>query len=246
MKEAPTRACLLLHGFGGTPAEMEPLVPALEALGCKAVLPMYPGHGSTLDDFRRTAFPDWLDCAERHFASLTREHDRVLVIGFSMGGSIALSLAAKYRDLPQLAGVVALSPVYDLYQRSLLFRGVGALARGLWRKWRPQESRRGAPYQGHENIWYLPHIISLGKGVRAMKALLPMLRCPLFLAGEVNDRVCPPDAALKIARATASRDVSVRWVRMQEPGRRHMLTMHQDTREAVAAAVAGFAARVML
>jgi len=243
-----------LHGFGGTPFEMEPLVPALEELGCTVVLPAYPGHGTTVDDFRTTFFPDWLGCAERHFLALTREHARVLLIGFSMGGSIALSLAAKHRVLPQLVGVVALSPVYDLYRRELLFRSFGAGVRGLWKKWRPQhleqkttssESRRIAPYQGYEKVLCLPQVLSLAKGLRGMKVLLPDLACPLFMMSEVNDRISPPDTALAIARAVASRDVSVRWVRMLERiTSHHMLTTHRDTRDQVAAAVAEFAARM--
>lgn len=255
MKGPSTTACLLLHGFGGTPFEMEPLVPALEALGCTVALPAYPGHGTTVDDFRKTFFPDWLGCAERHFLSLSKEHGRVLLIGFSMGGSIALSLAAKHRDLPQLAGVAALSPVHDLHRRYLLFRRLSAGMRGLWKQWGPQgsgqkteipESRLIAPYQGYENVLCIPQVLSLDRGVHAMKALLPSLTCPLFMMGEVNDRICPPDAALAIARAVASRDVSVRWVRMLEQvTSHHMLTTHRDTRDQVAAAVAEFTTRMI-
>jgi carboxylesterase len=234
---------------------MEPLVPALEALDCTVVLPAYPGHGTTVDDFRTTFFPDWLGCAERHFVSLTREHERVLLAGFSMGGSIALSLAAKHHDLPQLAGVVALSPSYDLCRRELLLCSLVAGARGLWKRWLPQpvdqetassESRRIAPYQGYEKVICLPQVLSLARGLRDMKALLPKLACPLFMISEVNDRISPPDTALAIARTVASRDVTVRWVRMLEQiTSHHMLTTHRDTREQVAAAVAEFAARMI-
>jgi len=234
---------------------MEPLVPALEELGCTVVLPVYPGHGTTVDDFRTTFFSDWLGCAERHFLSLTKEHARVLLIGFSMGGSIALCLAAKHRDLPQLVGVAALSPVYALYRRELLLRSFCAGLRGLWKKLRLQrleqetassESRRIAPYQGYEKVLCLPQVFSLAKGLRDMKALLPDLACPLFMISEVNDRISPPDTALAIARSVASRDVSVRWVRMLEQiTSHHMLTTHRDTREQVAAAIAGFATHMV-
>jgi carboxylesterase len=255
VKEPSTTACLLLHGFGGTPFEMEPLVPPLEALGCTVALPLYPGHGTTVDDFGKTFFPDWLGCAERHFLSLSKEHARVLLIGFSMGGSIALSLAAKHHDLPQLAGVVALSPVYDLHRRYLLFRRLGAGVRKFWKRRKPErtgqkaeisESRLIAPYQGYENAFCIPQVLSLNRGVHAMRTLLPNLGCPLFMMGEVHDRTCPPDAALAIARAIASKDVSVRFVRMLEQiTSHHMLTTHRETRDQVAAAVAEFAARVM-
>ena len=164
-------------------------------------------------------------------------------------------LAAKHWHLPQLAGVAALSPAYAVFHRRLFFRSLGTSLRGLRKKLLPlkpeqlfaqSESRRIAPYEGYENVTCLPQVLSLHTGLRTMRALLPGLSCPLFLMAEVHDMVCPPEAGLNIARAVASTDINVCWVRMRERATsHHMLTTHRDTRDAVASAVAGFVERMM-
>ena len=245
-------ACLLLHGFGGTPFEMEALAPPLRNMGCTVSLPLYPGHGTTIAAFRRTLFADWLGCAEEHFRALAAGHDAVIPVGFSMGGSIALTLAAKFRDSSCLAGVVALSPAYSIYRRYLFVRRLRDGLRGLVSRGKSREKRHGgsasrtiAPYQGYEDAAGLAQALSLGAGLRNMRALLEKIVCPVFMMADVNDRICPPDSFLRIARAVSSRDVSARWVRMREQvTSHHMLTTHGETRDCVAGAVAAFVGSV--
>ena len=93
-------ACLLLHGFGGSPFEMEPLVPGLTSLGCTVDLPTLPGHDSSVGEFRRTFFPDWLAYAEDRYLSLCRSHKLVIPNGFSMGGSLALLMVVMAPGVP--------------------------------------------------------------------------------------------------------------------------------------------------
>ena len=101
--------CLLIHGFAGSTVEMKPLALALEAEGCDVVRLTLPGHATSIDDFSRTLFPDWRAAAERACEEAIGRRRRVVVIGHSMGGSLALHLAQRY----DLAGVVTLAaPVY--------------------------------------------------------------------------------------------------------------------------------------
>lgn len=258
--DAARPACILLHGFGGTPFEMEPPAEALRRAGFSVALPLYPGHGLTMTDFRKTFFSDWLRYAEQQFLNLCEQHNRVVLTGFSMGGSIALFLAAKYAALPQLAGVAALAPAYTISRPYLLWRWLLEGLRDIRFTNRPPmpkqrapkqhahegpSSRGIAPYQGYDRPFCLHQTLSFGKGLAAMRALLPALRCPLLLMAELNDKACPPDYHLKIARAVATDELSLRWVRMHETKTsHHMLTTHQETREQVAATVTEFATRV--
>lgn len=250
---APT-ACLLIHGFGGTPFEMEPLAPELRKLGCTVELPVLPGHASSIADFRRTFFPDWLGLAEERFLALAENHDCVVPIGFSMGGSIALTLAAKYAHLPQTRGVIGLAPAHTIVRfppRDK--RDFWLLLTPLLRRLRPEipirqnpDANAIAPFEGYETPLCLPQLWSLITGVAAMRALLPRLRCPLFLMYDLGDRVCPPENALRIARDADSTDVTLRWLRMRDTKTsHHMLTTHTETRELAAKACARFVRRLM-
>lgn len=98
--------CLCIHGFTGGPYEIEPLTTFLEEKTDWLInVPTLPGHGLDLqlDDYTHQ---DWLDAADEAYQELAAKVDVVYVVGFSMGGMIAASLAAKY----PVAGLIMLSP----------------------------------------------------------------------------------------------------------------------------------------
>ncbi|HON42127.1 MAG TPA: carboxylesterase, partial [Bacillota bacterium] len=57
-------ACLVVHGFTGSPYEMRPFAERLAARGVYADVPLLPGHGTSVEDMSRTSFPDWVAGAE--------------------------------------------------------------------------------------------------------------------------------------------------------------------------------------
>jgi carboxylesterase len=87
---------LLIHGFPGTPAEVRGIGAALAGNGWHARGPLLPGFGPdivTLADKRRT---DWLEAVGAEWGALLAEHDPCVLVGFSMGGALALNLAQRY------------------------------------------------------------------------------------------------------------------------------------------------------
>jgi carboxylesterase len=246
----PKTACLLIHGFAGSPFEMEPLVPGLEALGCAVDLPTLPGHGATIQDFRKTYFPDWLQHAQTRLLTLQSAYDRVIPIGFSMGAAIALTLAARH----QTHAVVALSAPWAAYRLFPLKHSSWMVLTPILKYFRPTiplrpprpAARELAPFVGYDGPLCLPQLHSLQLGILDMRAALPKLNCPMFMMWDINDRVCPPDYAMRIVRAASSTDLSMRLTRMNERiTSHHMITTHRDTREQVAAEVAAFVRRMM-
>jgi len=98
-------ACLLLHGFTGSPAEMEGLATFLRDHGCEVSTPTLPGHATQPEDLRHISYEAWIAASEKAFLDFHRRHPVVFVIGLSMGGALALHLAAHH----QFAGVVTLA-----------------------------------------------------------------------------------------------------------------------------------------
>lgn len=100
---------LLIHGFGGMPGEMRGLGESLAAHGFTVRAPLLAGHGGSPEDLAATAWPGWLDAAARELRALRRECETVVLAGFSMGGAIALILAAR----EPVDGIVTMAaPVY--------------------------------------------------------------------------------------------------------------------------------------
>ncbi|HCV36469.1 MAG: 2-succinyl-6-hydroxy-2,4-cyclohexadiene-1-carboxylate synthase [Acidimicrobiales bacterium] len=88
---------VLLHGFTGDTSTMWPL--GHEITGIRTVIAVdLPGHGATglLEDHANYRFDNTVDALAETVRQLG--HDSVDVLGYSMGGRIALGLAVKYPD----------------------------------------------------------------------------------------------------------------------------------------------------
>jgi carboxylesterase len=106
------RGALLLHGFAGTPPELRRLGEHLAAHGWRCHAPAMAGHASTPEDLERTTWRDWAASAAEALHSLVEQCESVVVAGQSMGGSMALHLAAhddRIRAVATLAAPVWLS-----------------------------------------------------------------------------------------------------------------------------------------
>lgn len=88
-------ACLLLHGWITSPADFGLLVPALDAAGWDVFAPLHPGHGTTPLDLLGITADKLLDAAREEYRALRGRYGRVVLVGFSMGGTIASILAAE-------------------------------------------------------------------------------------------------------------------------------------------------------
>lgn len=86
-------AALCLHGLTGTPYEVRPVAEALAARGVRAQGIWMAGHDGSVDDLAATTADAWVEDARRALDALRREHDRVYLVGVSMGGLVSLRLA---------------------------------------------------------------------------------------------------------------------------------------------------------
>ncbi len=98
--------CLLLHGFSSSPYDMHLLGDFLKNNGYTVHIPLLPGHGTSEENLKKVKWYQWFDAAKNELFQLRKTCNKVYVIGFSMGGSLAVHLAAHY----EVNGVVALAP----------------------------------------------------------------------------------------------------------------------------------------
>jgi len=97
--------CVLIHGFTGTPWTYSELAPELISNNISVSVPLLPGHGSKPEDLQNVRWQDWYESALDAFISLKNRCDRVFVAGHSVGGAIALLIAARN----DVNGVISLS-----------------------------------------------------------------------------------------------------------------------------------------
>ncbi|GCE29085.1 alpha/beta hydrolase [Dictyobacter alpinus] len=110
--EDASRACLLIHGFSGSPAEMLGLGEVLAAQGMRVYGVALAGHSGNPDELIASGRKQWLASVEEGLTKLAH-YPRLFVIGLSMGGVLALLAGIKHPD--RIAGVVALSTPTSFY-----------------------------------------------------------------------------------------------------------------------------------
>ena len=99
-------ACLLIHGFSGTPTEMRGLGDALAEQGIRVYGVLVAGHNGDPEELILSGRKTWLASVEEGLAQLAH-YKTVFVAGLSMGGVLALNLAIRHPE--RLAGVIAMS-----------------------------------------------------------------------------------------------------------------------------------------
>lgn len=214
-------ACLLLHGFSGSPAEVRPLGEYLAGQGVTVRAPLLPGHGTTPEELRETGWPEWVRAAEAELAVLQARYARVHLVGFSMGGLIALYLTAHHgaSSVTTLAAPVRLAD-----WRQVLV----PLARYLipYYPARISNPEIAAQVESYDRF-PVDGIHSLLRLAKQVRKDLPRITAPVLALQGERDRWIDPESADYILEQVRS---PVRAKRVLE-GRHHFLTLEQGRDE---------------
>jgi carboxylesterase len=196
---------LLCHGFTGSPQSLRPWAEFLAEHGLTVSLPLLPGHGTRWEDMQLTGWPDWYAEVDRELRHLRERCARVFVAGLSMGGALALRLAARHGDA--VAGLVLVNPANKVHGLSAYALPV---ARHLVRSTRGITSdiaKEGAQEVGYDRVpLHAAH--SLRHVVRVVDRERPQVTQPLLLLHSVVDHVVPPADSARILSRVSSTDVT--------------------------------------
>lgn len=78
-------AVLMIHGFTATPAQMRRLGGYLGEQGYTVRGMLLPGHGATVEDMLQSGWQQWLSAARTEALRLMQGHQKLVVLGLSMG-----------------------------------------------------------------------------------------------------------------------------------------------------------------
>ncbi len=85
---------LLVHGFTGTPDEMRPVAHVLVDFGIDAHAMLQRGMGPEIGQLGEMTAAIWRDSAVARWREHVEQYERTILIGFSMGGAVALMQSA--------------------------------------------------------------------------------------------------------------------------------------------------------
>lgn len=187
---------LLIHGFTGTPQEMRPLAEALVAEGHTVLGIRLPQHGTTPSDMFHSRASDWFQATLDGYELLRGQCDATFVMGLSMGGALALWLAAQH----PVAGAVALSTPSQPYLGQMGWRARFAEGVSLVMPFIPKKRYSGtdAVMRARRVAYptYPTRAISQFRAVIQEAAhALPHITAPAFIAHSRADETIPPASA---------------------------------------------------
>ncbi|HET7589961.1 MAG TPA: alpha/beta fold hydrolase [Solirubrobacterales bacterium] len=107
---------IVVHGINSTPATGLRMVPALYRAGLPTLLITYRedlGAPSSPDGFHHMGLTEWRDLGAAARYALAHGAERVVLIGYSMGGAIVAQFMERSPLAPKVAGLVLDAPVLD-------------------------------------------------------------------------------------------------------------------------------------
>ncbi|MFF3843968.1 alpha/beta hydrolase [Streptomyces sp. NPDC002328] len=196
---------LLCHGFTGSPQSLRPWARQLAGRGLTVSLPLLPGHGTRWEDMVLTGWPDWYATVDRELRILRERCARVFAAGLSMGGALALRLAAKHGE--GVEGVIVVNPANRVHGLSAYALPV---ARHLVRTTKGivgDIAKEGVVETGYDRVpLHAAH--SLRAFLRQVDGELPQVTQPLLLLRSLRDHVVPAADAARILGRVSSTDVT--------------------------------------
>lgn len=192
---------LLSHGFTGSPISMRPWADHLAAEGYAVSLPLLPGHGTTWQDLNTKTWADWVAELDRAFVALAARVDTVVVGGLSMGGGLALRIAADHPD--EVAGLVLVNPAVGSARKDVkllpvlkhVIPSMPGIANDIKKPGVEENGYTRTPLRAADSMF---------RGYRELRGDLGRVTCPVLLFHSAEDHVVDPSSARTILAGVSS------------------------------------------
>ncbi|HEY0529057.1 MAG TPA: alpha/beta fold hydrolase [Gemmatimonadaceae bacterium] len=222
MQEEGSHGVLLLHGFGDTPQTLALLAKRLHRSGYSVFAPLLPGHGRSMDAFTRSRATDWIQAARESMAEMRARHEAVSVVGLSMGGALAVIVAAtsEAESIALIAPYLGMPRV--LRAAAMVHRVWGRFAGAIDAR-NPKSIRD--PIEREKNLAYGAvtgsALYQLLRIVRQARRALPMVTAPTLIIQSREDPRIAPEVAEWVMKNIGAVDKKLVWT----TGAGHIITV---------------------
>lgn len=177
---------LICHGFNGTPQSVRYLGECLSEQGFTVYAPRLEGHGTDPHEMEKCHYKDWINSVKMAVNFLKSRCLEVFMIGQSMGGTLALTLASE--NCCKLTGIITINaalsvPGYECFRHDFSKRFI------------PED----VPDIKQENVVEIVYDSVPTRAIRNLLALmdqsllkLSSISCPTLLLKSKIDHVVPP------------------------------------------------------
>ncbi len=189
---------LLIHGFISSPKDFRELAEFLAEKNITVYVPLLPGHGTHPRDLKNTKYEEWTNSVQQALNLLDTE--KKFVLGYSMGGTLALHLAAQNN----LNGVISINSAILLKNRYIPFIPLIRLVE----TYTTRSTEDIVQFIDEKRVAYdstpLDSITELQKLIGVVQ--LPSITEPMLILQADNDAVVSPESANYIYENVGSKD----------------------------------------
>jgi carboxylesterase len=183
------RACLLVHGIAGSPAQMRILAEFLAGCGYTARATLLPGHGTHPENLKGVVWQDWYEHIHEEYSRLKRAHREVALIGFSIGAALAAHYAA-HNQVDRLALLsIPLCPLNDRFPTNLMLRIYGAFFKTVRGNPEIILNENGEPFCFVYERVPTAILHTMSELIGIVRGRLHLIKAPALIIQSVNDNV---------------------------------------------------------
>jgi carboxylesterase len=198
----------------------------LNRAGYTVGAPLLAGHGATPEHLKNTSWEDWVASAILGLEQLKKRCAGVIAVGHSMGGLIALHLAAK----GMAEGVVSINAPIIYRDNSLhhadQLLGIQDFVKKPYRENEISVSKEGLPHFSYVQV-PVSSFVSLNQAIALVRRELSAISCPAFIIQSLEDRTVDPRSGRIIEEGIGSSfKKAIFW-----PGEDHYLPLSAQREE---------------
>ncbi len=244
---------VICHGYGGSPFNTRPLGDFLHGLGHSVIGVRLPGHGTSIEDMNNSRYIHWREHLERIYLEERGRYRHLFLVGFSMGGTLSLDIAARNADTFRPAGIVTIStPVFfnGYFNGRLVLHQPATALTGLYKILRPvarrADTRTGSldrmnPWVGYRTDIALHALHSFKRAFAGVRRGLPRIGAPYCSIMAANDRTVSSENQVYVYRSIQSREKRAHMFTLpSDVSTMHSLLTHERASKRVLGYVAAF------
>lgn len=211
------KACLVVHGLTGKPANMNSVAEALKAKGYLVKIPLLAGHGGDFKTLCQSTWEDWYASLRETYEALAAEADEIYFVGLSMGALLGLKLAVDVGPGLKAAAILAppfmVRPIFRyLILPSVRYTPLRFFIRSVAKNFEKSvlDPEGRAIYKAN-SFQRMPSscVFQTQNLVWLLKTELHKIRQPLLLMQGRKDHLADPRGLLEIKRGVASSKVEI-------------------------------------
>lgn len=194
---------LMLHGLTATPNDFKIFIEKYKGQNISVSAPLLRGHGTSVSDLESVQWYDWFSDTKKAFFKLRKKCKKIVAIGQSLGGSLALHLASHYK----VDGLVLLAP-------GIFFKNKAVYALPLISLFKRYANKPSGPdikndFSRKNAVSYnqtpLKSIAEAAELFKHVKLDLPEIHTPTIIFHSINDHVIDYKSAQYIYENIASK-----------------------------------------